>query len=256
MRKVITTLALSCALVGGVLTTTASASSHQVGVTSSAGKTTHVGPDRHVGPARTVDQVTAARRQATAVAMPSVTAGEVKAATAALASCGCKNAPQVVYALHQLGVKSVSQSLLRKRLGKQVGDVTFVALAASLGTRVAKVRKRVPFPNYKARSAVTYRKTPYRVYEIFGVGLGPVYPHYTFKYGITRQLIPRERPERQLPTCTRYYGPSRLLNRRCVYRWIWIGIGWLQARAVEASYTLVYAITHQGHCPPGMPACI
>jgi hypothetical protein len=62
------------------------------------------------------------------------------------------------------------------------------------------------------------------------------------EYGITRQLIPAQRPERQLPVCTRYYGPRHLLNGRCTYKWLWIGVGWLQARTIEASYTLLHAI--------------
>jgi hypothetical protein len=141
-------------------------------------------------------------------------------------------------------------------LGKQAGSVAFVALVASLAKKAAKLKKRVPFPDSKSKTATTYAKTPYRVYEIYGTSLGPGFYHWTWKYGITRQLIPAQRPERQLGACTIYYGPRFLLNGRCTYRWLWIGVGWLQARTIEASLTLVYAITHGGNCPPGMPACI
>jgi hypothetical protein len=193
----------------------------------------------------------------TAASLPAVTPGEVKAAQAMVPACGCPpNAGEVVYALKQLGVTSLSLKLLVKRLGKQVGTFAFAVLVVSLSKKVAKVQKRVPFPDYRSKSATTYAKSPYRVYEIYGTSLGPGFYHWTWKYGITRQLIPAERPERQLGTCTRFYGPQFLLNRRCTFRWLWIGVGWLQARTVEALYTLLYAITHQGRCPPGMPACV
>lgn len=74
--------------------------------------------------------------------------------------------------------------------------------------------------------------------------------------GITRQLIPAQRPERQMGACTRYYGPQFLLGGKCIYKWLWIGVGCLQAGTIEASYTLLYAITHKGNCPPGMPASV
>jgi hypothetical protein len=192
-----------------------------------------------------------------AASLPAVTPGEVKAAPAMLPECGCPpNAGEVKYALTELGVKSLSDKLLRKRLGKQVGDDAFAALAASLSKKAATVRKRVPFPNYKAKTAITYAKSPYRVYEIYGTGLGPEYPHWTWKYGITRQLIPAQRPEGQLKNCTKYYGPRNLINRSCTYRWLWIGVGWLQARTMEAAYTLLYVIAYGVGCPPGMPACV
>lgn len=189
--------------------------------------------------------------------LPAVTPAEAAAALAMLSGCGCPpNSGEVKYAMKELGIKSLSLNLLIKRLGKQVGIDAFVALVASLSKKAAKVRKRIPFPNYQARSATTYAKSPYRVHEIYGTSLGPGYYQWTWKYGITRQLIAAQRPGRQLPACTKYYGPKHLLNGRCTYRWLWIGVGWLQARTMEASYTLLYAITHQGKCPPGMPACV
>ena len=192
-----------------------------------------------------------------AASSPTVTLGEVEAAQALLPRCGCPpNAGEVEYALKELGVKSLDLNLLVKRLGKTAGTDAFVALAASLAKKAATLKKRVPFPDRKAPSATTWAKTPFRVYEIFGTGKGPLFPHWTWKYGITRQLIPAQRPQRQVGACTRFFGPSFLLNGRCSWRWLWIGVGWLQARTIEASYTLLYAITHGGNCPPGMPACI
>ena len=192
-----------------------------------------------------------------AASFPAVTSGDVKAAQAMLPACGCPpNAGEVVYALKELGVKSLSQQQLRARLGTQVGDGAFAALVDSLSKKAAKARKRVPFPDYKSKTAKTYAKSPYRVYEIYGTGLGPVDPHWTWKYGVTRQLIPAQRPERQLAACTKYYGSKYLLRGKCTYDWRWMGVGWLQARTVEASYRLYYAITHGGNCPPGMPACV
>jgi hypothetical protein len=80
--------------------------------------------------------------------------------------------------------------------------------------------------------------------------------HLLMVLAVARQLIPKERPERQIPACTRYFGAQYLIDRVCTYDWLWIGLGWLQARTVEAGYTLVYAITNDGHCPPGMPKCV
>jgi hypothetical protein len=192
-----------------------------------------------------------------AASLPAVTPGEATAALAMLPACGCPpNAGEVEYALKELGVKSLSQKLLRARLGTVVGDTAFSALVDSLAKKAAKLKKKVPFPDYNSKTAKTYAKSPYRVYEIYGTSLGPGFYHETWKYGITRQLIPAQRPERQLGTCTKYYGSKFLLGGKCTYRWIWIGVGWLQARTVEASFTLYYAITHGGNCPPGMPACV
>jgi hypothetical protein len=196
-------------------------------------------------------------RAQNAASPPAVTPGEIKSAQAMLPACDCPpNAGEVKYALKELGVKSLTLSLLIKRLGKQAGTDAFAALAASLAKQAATVKKRVPFPDYESKTAAIYAKSPYRVYEIYGTSLGPGYYHWTWKYGITRQLIPAQRPERQLAACTKYYGPKHLLGGKCTYQWLWIGVGWLQARTIEASYTLLYAITHQGKCPPGMPACV
>jgi hypothetical protein len=187
---------------------------------------------------------------AAATAVGSITLG-------VLPACSCPpNAGEVVYALKELGVSSFSEKLLIKRLGKQVGTDAFAGLAASLSKKAATLKKRVPYPDRRSKSATTYAKSPYRVYEIYGTSLGPGFYHWTWKYGITRQLIPAQRPERQLSACTRYFGSRFLLNGRCTYRWLWIGVGWLQARTMEATFTLLYAITHQGKCPPGMPACV
>lgn len=188
---------------------------------------------------------------------PTATPAEVKAVLAMLSACKCPpNAGEVKYALKELGVKSLSLNLLVKRLGKQAGNDAFASLVLSLSKKAATLKKTVPFPDYKSKSATTYAKSPYRVYEIYGTSKGPGFYHDTWKYGITRQLIPAQRPERQVPACTKYYGPPYLLGGKCTYKWLWIGVGWLQARTIEASYTLVYAILNGGNCPPGMPACV
>jgi hypothetical protein len=192
-----------------------------------------------------------------APSFPAVTAGEVKAAVAVLSRCGCPpNAGEVKYALQELHVSALRLNLLERRLGKQVGSDAYAALVLSLAKKAATLKKRIPYPDSRSKTATTYAKTPYRVYEIYGTSLGPGFYHETWKYGITRQLIYSQRPERQLKYCTAYYGPRFLLGGKCTYRWMWIGIGWLQARTIEASLTLLYAITHNGYCPPGMPACI
>lgn len=207
--------------------------------------------------AKAVGSAAAAKAQ-NAASLPAVTPGEVKAVLLAmLPACACPpNAGEVKYALKELGVKSLSLKLLVKRLGNQAGTDALAALAASLDKKAAPLKKTIPFPDYKSKSATRYAKSPYRVYEIYGISLGPAFYHWTWKYGITRQLIPAQRPERQLAACTKYYGPPHLLNGRCTYRWLWIGVGWLQARTIESSWTLLYAITHQGNCPPGMSACV
>jgi hypothetical protein len=69
-------------------------------------------------------------------------------------------------------------------------------------------------------------------------------------------MIPAQRPQPQVKNCTKYFGSKHLLGGSCTYKWIWIGVGWLQARTIEASYTLLYALQNGGNCPPGMPACI
>jgi hypothetical protein len=191
-----------------------------------------------------------------AASLPDVTPGEVKAALATRPKCKCPNTGEVEYALEELGVKTLTLDPLVKRLGKVAGNDAFATLVLSLNKSSPALKKRIPFPDYKSKTATTYAKSPYRVYEIYGTGLGPGHYHLTWKYGITRQLIPAQRPERQLPVCTTYYGPRHLLNGRCTYKWLWIGVGWLQARTIEASYTLLYAIQNGGNCPPGMPACV
>lgn len=188
--------------------------------------------------------------------LPAVTPGEVQAALATLPACKCPNTGEVVYALKELGVKSLTLKLLVNRLGKVAGNDAFASLVLILNKKAPALKKRIPFPDYKAKSAKTYAKSPYRVYEIYGVSVGPITVHETWKYGITRQLIPAQRPQPQVKNCTKYFGPTTLINRTCTYQWIWIGVGWLQARTIEASYTLLYAFKNGGKCPPGMPACI
>jgi hypothetical protein len=191
-----------------------------------------------------------------AASLPDVTPGEVKAALATRPKCKCPNTGEVEYALEELGVKTLTLDPLVKRLGKVAGNDVFATLVLSLNKSSPALKKRIPFPDYKSKTAKTYAKSPYRVYEIYGVSVGPVTVHETWKYGITRQMIPAQRPQRQLPACTKYFGPTTLIGRTCTFQWLWIGVGWLQARTIEASHTLLYALRNGGNCPPGMPACI
>jgi hypothetical protein len=119
-----------------------------------------------------------------AASLPAVTRGEVKAVRAMLPKCGCPpNAGEVEYALKELGVKSLSQKLLDARLGTQVGDTAFSALVDSLSKKAAKLGKMIPFPDYKSKTASSYAKSPYRVYEIYGTSVGPGFYYGTWKYG-------------------------------------------------------------------------
>ena len=158
--------------------------------------------------------------------------------------------------MKELGIKSFTRSLFVKRLGKVPGNDVYATLFLSLNKKAPALKKKIPFPAFNSKTAKTYAKAPYRVYEIYGVSKGPVTVHKTWKYGITRQMIPAQRPQGQLKSCTKYFGPSTLITGNCTYQWLWIGTGWLQARGLEASYTLLYALQNGGNCPPGMPACI
>ena len=191
-----------------------------------------------------------------ASSVPTVIPGEVKAALATRPECKCPNRGEVEYALGELGVKTLTLAPLVKRLGKVAGNDAFATLVLSLKKNSPALKKRIPFPDYKSKSATKYAKSPYRVYEIYGTTVGPGFYHRTWKYGITRQMIPAQRPQPQVKNCTKYFGPKNLLGGSCTYKWIWIGVGWFQARTIEASYTLLYALQNRGNCPPGMPACI
>lgn len=191
-----------------------------------------------------------------AASLPAVTPGEVKAALAALPACKCPNIGEVEDALAELGVKTLTLDPLVKRVGKVAGKDAFATLVLSLNKNSPALKKKIPFPDYKSKTAKTYAKSPYRVYEIYGTSVGPGFYHWTWKYGITRQMIPAQRPQPQVKNCTKYFGSKYLLGGSCTYTWIWIGVGWLQARTIEASYTLLYALQNKGNCPPGMPACI
>jgi hypothetical protein len=188
--------------------------------------------------------------------LPAATPDEVKAALATRPECKCPNTGEVEYALEELGVKTLTLDPLVKRLGKVAGNDAFATLVLSLNKNSPALKKRIPFPDYKSKTAKKYAKSPYRVYEIYGTSVGPGFYHRTWKYGITRQMIPAQRPQPQVKNCTKYFGPKNLLGGSCTYKWIWIGVGWLQARTIEASYTLLYALQNGGNCPPGMPACI
>jgi hypothetical protein len=44
----------------------------------------------------------------------------------------------------------------------------FVTLVLSLNKNSPALKKRIPFPDYKSKTASSYAKSPYRVYEICG----------------------------------------------------------------------------------------
>ena len=140
-------------------------------------------------------------------------------ALATLPTCKCPNIGEVDYALEELGVKTLTLKPLVKRLGKVAGHDAFATLVLSLNKNSPALKKRIPFPDYKSKTAKKYAKSPYRVYEIYGTGLGPVYPHWTWKYGITRQMIPAQRPQAQVKNCTKYFGSKNLLGGKCTYTW-------------------------------------
>jgi hypothetical protein len=259
MNRSIAIIGLTCTLFAGALADGAVASNASTGYgrnSARAAATQDVSAVQKLTSA--ASGPTSALREVT---LPHLTNAGIAAALAnyrANQYCGCQNVPYVKWVLKTLGVKSLSQKLLRKRLGKQVGDIAFTVLVVTVAKRAPKVR-RVPFPDYRAKSVKKYPagKTPYRTYEIFGLTRGPLpIQHLTWKYGITRQMIASERPGRQLRACTNHYGADYLYGGTCRWRWIWIGTGWFQARTVEAAYTLVYALNHKGRCPDGMPKCV
>ena len=92
----------------------------------------------------------------------------MKAALATRPECKCPNTGEVKYALEELGVKSLTLDPLVKRLGKVAGNDAFATLVLSLNKKAPALKKRIPFPDYKSKTAKTYAKSPYRVYEIYG----------------------------------------------------------------------------------------
>jgi hypothetical protein len=48
------------------------------------------------------------------------------------------------------------------------GNDAYATLVLSLKKNSPALKKRIPFPDYKSKSATTYAKSPYRVYEIYG----------------------------------------------------------------------------------------
>jgi hypothetical protein len=119
------------------------------------------------GSADRPDLASAARRLTGAASLPAVTPGEVKAALATRPECKCPKRGEVEHALEELGVKTLTLDPLVKRLGKVAGNGAFATLALSLNKNSPALKKRIPFPDYKSKTATAYAKSPYRVYEIY-----------------------------------------------------------------------------------------
>ena len=129
--------------------------------------------------------------------------------------------------------------------------------SCSLSTRrLAKLKKTVPFPDYKAKSAKTYAKSPYRVYEIYGTSLGPGFYHWTWKYGITRQLSRRNGPNASCQPAPSTTGRGTSAAVTAPIRGSGsASAGSRRARSRQALLCIT-RITNGGNCPPGMPACV
>jgi hypothetical protein len=180
-------------------------------------------------------------------------------APSSIALCGCQNTGFVKWAMGQLGVKHMKEADFKARLGKTIGHKTYVSLRAALATNAPRIRKRIPYPNRKARSAThePTKSAPYNVYQIFYEWPGPEYSPDTWKFGITRQSVPKERPSRQIPTCNKWLKKAHPGAWKCDWFWEAQNVeGWFRARTLEADLTVVYALFHKGYCPPGMPACV
>jgi hypothetical protein len=94
-----------------------------------------------------------------AASLPAPTPGEVKAAPATRPECKCPNTGEVEYALEELGVKTLTLAPLVKRLGKVAGNDAFATLVLSLNKNSPALKKRIPFPDYKSKTATTYAKS-------------------------------------------------------------------------------------------------
>jgi hypothetical protein len=172
--------------------------------------------------------------------------------------CVCNNQVEYAHARAMLHADPLNLNQLKARFGntsqgRNIAGEVYYAMYRITQTEAPPLHGLVPFPDYKAASTSKYWRTPYHVYEIFTYSLPPVVVKAIWKYGITRQAIAAQRPERQLPACNRHYHTG---YQKCSYVWRWHGQGWFAARSVEAALTLEYARDHNGHCPPGMPACI
>jgi hypothetical protein len=169
--------------------------------------------------------------------------------------CVCTNRAEYRSASRSLGVNALNEPALKRRLGASVGHTTYVSMVATTAQGAPRLKRVVPFPDYNSKSRKKYRRSLYYVYEIVGVSRGPLDFTKTWKFGITRQADPNTRPKRQLPACNRHWTGQPWFFE-CGYTFRWRGLGWFRARTVEANYTLYYALSHHGRCPPGMPRCL
>ena len=88
------------------------------------------------------------------------------------------------------------------------GNDTFATLVLSLNKNSPALKKRIPFPDYKSKTASSHAKSPYRVYEIYGTSVGPGFYHRTWKYGHYPPDDPGATTQPQVKNCTRYFGPK------------------------------------------------
>jgi hypothetical protein len=179
-------------------------------------------------------------------------------------SCLDTNEGVYQYVKSQIGAKPYSMTKLVKRYGSSDIDYQVAAnveLAVVAITHqndhadpVPKIKAtKIPWPSYKAKSAKKYKKSRYAVYEIFGEKKNGTV--ITWKYGITRQKDVNVRPRSQLGKCNAYFKKHKIAAK-CDFTILIQVIGWFAARSEESSLTTLYAATHGGKCPPGMPKCV
>jgi hypothetical protein len=178
-------------------------------------------------------------------------------------SCLNRNRSQFYYTKSEIGANPYSNTSLLARYGKtaQGHGLAHIVQSSTLSIThqvphtllVPTLRKKIPWPSYKAKSVKKYRKTKYSVYEIYGVA--PHGARITWKYGITGQANENTRPKSQYAACRRYFA-SKHTPYACRHVILVRVIGWFAARTWEAGYTTQYAAQNNGYCPPGMPACV
>ncbi len=94
-------------------------------------------------------------------------------------------------------------------------------------------------------------KKYYYVYRIDAHDKHKASDKYIYKYGIGGYKTDRINQSRRL--CNRAVAHE---GRKCSSRFMVKKIkGWTNARTVEASYILQYAVVH-GRCPKGQPSCL
>lgn len=200
---------------------------------------------------------------AQAVPVRAASVGSVRRAVdqqlAAATPCVCVNKPEYRYVRSTLGASPHNLDSLVKRYGttaqgKDIAGQTYLVMVPATAKGAPKLKKRVPYPSYQAKSAKKHRRTKYSVYWIYGVSKGPTVSLITWKFGITRQANENSRPRSQYRECMKYFGSGGY--QRCRHEILKRVVGWFPARTAEADYTLAYALNHGGRCPPGMPACL